>query len=162
MSLATLDQELAAELAAIAADCGCELAHAEFDRGTLRVILDRPESADDPEGSVTIADCQAVSKQISSLLDIRDFGKDRYLLEVGSPGLDRQLYGPKDYTRFCGKQVRVTFFYDESRKKRTVVGRLEDFSADGEGVVTVVTSSREEKLEIPLPDIKVARLEIEL
>lgn len=156
MSLAALDQELEAELVAIAADSGCELAHAEFDRGTLRVILDRPES------SVTIADCQAVSKQISSLLDIRDFGKDRYLLEVGSPGLDRQLYRPKDYVRFCGQMVRVTYYYDEPSKKRTIVGRLEAFSPDGEGQITVTESSREEKLEIPLPAIKVARLEIEL
>ncbi len=156
MSQAAVDTELEAELAAIAADCGCELAHAEFQRGTLRVILDRPE------GAVTLTDCQAVSKQISSLLDIRDFAKDRYLLEVSSPGLDRQLYGPKDYERFCGQAVRVTFFSGEPKEKKTVSGRLEAFETEGDGRITIVTSSREEKLEIPLPAIQVARLEIEL
>lgn len=156
MSQATLDTELEAELAAIAADCGCELAHAEFHRGTLRVILDRPE------GAVTLTDCQAVSKQISSLLDIRDFAKDRYLLEVSSPGLDRQLYGPKDFERFCGRAVRVTYFSGEPQEKKTISGQLEAFDGDGDGRITVVDSSREEKLDIPLPAIQVARLEIEL
>lgn len=156
MSQAAIDPELEAELTAIAADCGCELAHAEFHRGTLRVILDRLE------GAVTLTDCQTVSKQVSSFLDIRDFGKDRYLLEVSSPGLDRQLYGPKDYERFCGQAVRVTFFAGEPAQKKTVSGRLEAFEADGEGRITVVEPSREEKLEIPLPAIQVARLEIEL
>ena len=159
MSHAALDQELETELTAIAADCGCELAHVEFHRGTLKIILDRSE------GSVTITDCQAVSKQVSSLLDIRDFGKDRYLLEVSSPGLDRELYGPKDYQRFLDHLVRVTFV--EEGAKRTIVGRLQAFSADGDGLVTVTPSEggtlrQDERLEIPLPAVQKARLEIEL
>lgn len=159
MSHAALDQELQAELTAIAVDCGCELAHAEFDRGTLKVILDRPQ------GSVTITDCQAVAKQVSSLLDIRDFGKDRYLLEVSSPGLDRELYGPKDYQRFLDHQVRVTFIDEESKK--TIIGRLTAFQPDGDGTITITASEggtlgQDEQLDIPLPAVQKTRLEIEL
>ena len=166
--LTTIEPALEAEFSAIAHDVGCELIHAEYKGGTLRVFLDRPDN----EGGVTIDDCQAVSRQISALLDVHDFGKKRYTLEVSSPGLDRQLYKPRDYHRFAGHLVRVTFFEegdDGRRGKRTIVGRLEGLaSADGEdgteaetsGSITVAEGER--SWSIPLSEIKVARLEIEL
>jgi ribosome maturation factor RimP len=128
-ALASLAPEIEAEIAEIAAACGCELLHAEWKGGVLRLILDRPvplpepaaaDSADVAEtapiahsahsaGGVTLADCEHVAKQASALLDVLDFGNGRYLLEVSSPGLDRQLYRPSDYQRFLGRLARVTY-----------------------------------------------------
>ena len=158
MANANIDGELAAELAAVASQAGCELIHAEFRSGTLRIFLDRPEG-------VTLEDCQTVSREVSALLDVADFGRGRYTLEVSSPGLDRQLYGPKDYERFRGHLVRVTRLDPETNKKQTIVGRLQDFrpaarSEDSEITVTE-PQSRHDYL-IALRDIQVARLEIEL
>lgn len=154
--------ELYGELESIADHAGCELVHAEMRGATLRLILDRPEGA---EGGVTLADCEHVSKQVSALLDVLDFGRERYLLEVSSPGLDRQLYRPKDYRRFVGSKVRVTYHEPDGGKKRTVVGRLDEMRPAGpagaEGEITVTTEGGE-RLDLPLPAIQVARLEIEL
>jgi len=51
---------------------------------------------------VTIDDCQFVSTEVGTLLDVEDIVGHRYTLEVSSPGLDRPLRGPADYRRFTG------------------------------------------------------------
>ncbi len=160
MLLIGVDPELAAELAALAESEGCELVHLELKSGTLKVVLDRLE------GGVTIEHCQKVARQASALLDAADFGKGRYFLEVGSPGLDRPLYAAKDYRRFQGHLARVTFRAAEDGARKTVIGRLESLEAD---VLTLVEEKTSRKgvpsgqsFEIPLAKIDKARLEIEL
>lgn len=150
-----VDEDLERELGAVAEGAGCDLVHAELKGGVLRLFIDR-------EGGVDLGDCQTVSKQVSALLDVLDFGHQRYVLEVSSPGLDRQLYRRQDYERFTGCLVRVTFFDPTGGGKRTVVGRLEQFHPDGEGAVTVAGEDGGESHQIALGDISVARLEIEL
>lgn len=148
--------ELRAELAAVAESAGCEVLDVELVAGTLRVFLDREE------GGVTLADCERVSKQLSALLDLTDFGDRRYVLEVSSPGLDRRLYTARDYRRFTGRALKVTYLAEAGgeRRKRTVTGRLTAFDEAGGRVV--VEEPRGERLEIPVADVQVARLEIEL
>jgi ribosome maturation factor RimP len=165
MSQTAIDAKLEAEFAAVAAGEGCELVHVDYRQGRLRVFLDRPQG-------VTLDDCQTVSKQLSALLDLTDFGKARYLLEVSSPGLDRELFGPRDFERFRGQLVRVTYFDGQPRAKRTIVGRLEEFQPEaGEGTAPEARSGgylrvREQPADtlvtIPLNDLKKARLEPEL
>lgn len=163
----TLDDELVAEIAGIAEQASCELVHCEFRGGALRIFLDRPEG-------VTLTDCETVSKQLSALLDVLDFGSGHYTLEVSSPGLDRQLYGPRDYEKFCGRLVRVTFSdrtVDPARKK-TIVGRLDSFhppssaavngQAPAAGAIRVADPATDDAVEIALPDVRLARLEIEI
>lgn len=155
-----LDADLEAELEAIAASSGLELVHAEFKGGFLRLFIDRPD------GGVTLDDCQHVSKQVSALLDVVDFGRQRYTLEVSSPGLDRQLHRARDYERFTGHKVRVTYRTPE-RSKRTVVARLVEFDpagAGGEGSVLLRVEDDQggEELQVPLSDVQMARLEIEI
>lgn len=157
MSQTAIDEELEAEFAAVAAREGCELVHVESLPGKLRVFLDRPEG-------ITVDDCQNVSKQLSVLLDVYQYGSDAYVLEVSSPGLDRQLFGPKDYERFRGRLIRVTYFSGQPRAKKTIVGRLEGFrpEAAGGGEIEVVEQGSGTVHEIALRDVKIARLEIEL
>ncbi|MDA8016473.1 MAG: ribosome maturation factor RimP [Thermoanaerobaculia bacterium] len=171
MANSSIDPELRSELAAIAESQGCELLEVSFDHGNLRLVLDREE------GSVTLDDCQAVSKQASPLLDVHDFGHGKYTLEVSSPGLDRKLYGPRDYRRFSEHLVRVTFLSGPERAKRTVVGRLVGYDeevSDG-GVLHVQeasagkpaaktsesAASSAQRIEIPVADVQLARLEVE-
>ncbi|HEX4954433.1 MAG TPA: ribosome maturation factor RimP [Thermoanaerobaculia bacterium] len=155
-ALPNLPAELSAELEATAAQLGCELLHVELKGGILRLVLDRAD------GGVTLSDCEQVSRRASALLDLYDFGRSRYTLEVSSPGLDRQLFGPRDYQRFQGHRVRVTFKPPSARNKRTVTGRLEAFETSGEGRIEVEVDETGERIEIPLPEVLVARLEIEL
>lgn len=156
MATAKVTPELTAELSALVAASGCELVHSEFKGGLLRLFIDRPEG-------VTLDDCELVSRQASALLDVLDFGGARYTLEVSSPGLDRQLYGPRDYERFVGRLVRLTYRPEEGAGRRTVVGRLEGFhAADADPLVVVREESRPEAMAVPLSRVVVARLEIEL
>jgi len=160
-----LDDELVAEFADIARHAGCELLHCEYRGGALRVFLDHPERA------VTLSDCETVSKEISAFLDVTDFGRARYTLEVSTPGLDRQLYGPRDYERFRGRAVRVTFTERTPESggrghKKTLVGRLEAFDPgpqESSGLAAITLAGEDGRQHgIPLADIKIARLEIEL
>ncbi len=158
MDGSSIDEDLHREVVAIAEDSGCELLHIRFKSHLLQIFLDRPD------GGVTLDDCQTVSKQVSAFLDVHDFGTKKYVLEVSSPGLDRELFGPKDYERFCGDLVRVTFFGGPERKKQTIVGRLQAFdpAAAGGGRVTLSEESSEKEHVISLDDIKIARLEVEI
>lgn len=160
-----LESELVREIEEIAEASGCELVHAELKGGIFRLFIDRPE------GGVDLSDCEHVSKMVSALLDVVDFSEGRYVLEVSSPGLDRQLYRPRDWERFTGHRVRVTFRDPESGNKRTAIGRLEAFEplpagssarkARG-GRATVLVDETDERLELSLDEIQVGRLEVEL
>ena len=95
------------------------------------------------------------------------FGSD---VEQGDPGLDRQLYRPQDYDRFAGRLARVTMEDPETGKKKTVVARLEGLrrpeGADAEvatsAEVVLLDDKSGERQAIPLKNVKLARLEIEL
>lgn len=68
--------------------------------GLLRIYIDKA-------GGVSHGDCQVVSEQLSAMLDVEDPLPGRYVLEVSSPGLDRKLTRPSDYTYFVGRRARL-------------------------------------------------------
>lgn len=162
-----ISPEIQAEMAAIAAGTGCELLRVSFQRNVLQILLDKVD------GGVTLEHCQTVSKQVSALLDVSEFGSDRYVLEVSSPGLDRELFRPQDYERFTGSLVKVAYFEGGARSgKKSIVGRLTAYDAAA-GTITVDEAGAASKpgaVEkagpspriIPLRDVAKARLEIEL
>jgi ribosome maturation factor RimP len=153
----TFDEDLKNELAEIARGSGCELLDARFQGGVVKLVLDHPDG-------VTLTHCQTVSKQASAQLDVRDWGSSKYTLEVSSPGLDRELFGPRDFARFTGSQVKVTWHSDQG--KRTDVGMLEKFipdneNAEGRAEIEIRLDS-DALRRIPLQSIHVARLVPEL
>jgi ribosome maturation factor RimP len=154
-----LPSEIAGELAELAAASGCQLEHLEWKGGVLRLMLDRVE------GGITLADCELISKQTSALLDVLDFGRGHYVLEVSSPGLDRPLYRPSDYARFSGRLARVTFLDPETGKKKTVQARLQGLETaepEEESRVRIVEEKSGEERTLRFAEIQRARLEVEL
>lgn len=155
-----LSEDLMSEFSAIAESAGCELVNARFQGGVLKLTLDHPDG-------VLLEHCKTVSKQVSAQLDVADWGKNRYTLEVTSPGLDRELFRPQDYERFVGKQIKVTWRPPEG--KRTDVGILERFipagkSPDNEsgGAQIEIILDPETRHRISLQSIDIARLVPEL
>ena len=69
----------------------------------LRIFIDKPEG-------IEIDDCQFVSEKLAEVLDDRDPIKEKYYLEVSSPGIDRPLKKDKDLTGNYGKKVDIQFF----------------------------------------------------
>ena len=85
---------------------GCELWGIEFNspgrhhRSVLRVYIDS-------DSGVGIDDCERVSRQISSVMDVEDPIAGEYTLEVSSPGLDRPLFTLKQYGEYSGHKAKV-------------------------------------------------------
>jgi ribosome maturation factor RimP len=63
--------------------------------------------AEDETGRFTITDCEALSKEISPILDVEDPIDREYHLEVSSPGIDRPLVRARDYATYIGHEVKV-------------------------------------------------------
>jgi ribosome maturation factor RimP len=61
----------------------------------------------DKEGGVDIDTCVRVSEIISPLLDTTDLFRNRYYLEVSSPGIERRIRKKRDFERFKGSEVKV-------------------------------------------------------
>jgi ribosome maturation factor RimP len=136
---------------------GLELVHIDYKkqgRGfLLRVDIDK-------EGGVNIDDCQLISQQISTWLDVEDPIPAEFELQVSSPGLDRKFYKTADYQKFIGRLVRVKTS-KAIRGLHVIVGRLKEF--DGETViVTDPQVKKDPDYAIPLGDIKETRLEVEI
>ena len=68
----------------------------------LQIMAERADRAE-----MTVEDCAAISRNISSLLDAEDPIPEAYTLEVSSPGIDRPLVRMEDYDRFSGFDARV-------------------------------------------------------
>lgn len=90
----------------------------------LRVFIDK-------EGGVDLDDCQDLSRKLEELLDAQDIIKTSYILEVSSPGLDRELKKPRDFQREMGKDIDVSLF-DPLDGKKVVTGPLSAY--DGETI----------------------------
>lgn len=99
------NEELTQLLIPVVADMGLECLGVEYSpsqgNGLVRVYIDAGQRA------VTVDDCEAVSRQVSATLDVQDPVPGRYTLEVSSPGLDRPLYTPDQFSRFIGEAAKV-------------------------------------------------------
>lgn len=86
------------------ADCGVEFVHLEMG-GTKRNQIVRIFA--DKDGGITIDDCSNVSRAVEAAMDADDFMPAAYVLEVSSPGLDRELYSLGDFEKFAGKLAKI-------------------------------------------------------
>ncbi len=155
--MSNLPERVEQEVEKIVTSEGLELVHIDYrkqGRGyLLRVDIDKG-------GGVTLEDCQLVSQQISTYLDVDDVVPAEYELQVSSPGLDRKFYKDSDYQKFLGRLVRVRTS-KAIRGLHVIVGRLKEF--DGTGIViTDPVMKKNADYSIPLADIKETRLEVEI
>jgi ribosome maturation factor RimP len=132
---------------------GYELVDVEFKGGgkssLLRVYIDKT-------AGISHRDCELVSEQVGTVLDVEDLIPFSYTLEVSSPGLDRKLVKESDYTRFEGKLARIQTRIPLNQQK-VFRGRLQGLH---DGKVRLELRQGNE-LDIPLDVIQEARLEID-
>jgi ribosome maturation factor RimP len=86
--------------------------HTARDGGTLQIMAERPD------GSMTIDDCEAVSRAISPVLDVEDPIASAYRLEISSPGIDRPLVRLTDFDRWSGHELKVEMAVPLDGRKR--------------------------------------------
>ena len=151
----------------VAASHHLELVDLEFQGGvkfrTLRVFVEKSAEEraklaelaasgtveDLPKGvpvemlsGVTHEDCASFAQDFGTVLDVEDLipGAE-YTLEVSSPGLERKLFRPEDFTRFQGSLVKLQTFTPVN-KNRQWQGRLAKFA---DGVLTLDLSAVKQK-----------------
>jgi len=96
---------------------------------TLQVMAERPDT-----GQLTIDDCADLSRRISDVLDAleaegKDPIPDAYRLEVSSPGIDRPLTRPQDYTNWAGHEAKITLI-DKIDNRKILTGDLVGIDGD--------------------------------
>jgi ribosome maturation factor RimP len=72
-----------------------------LDGCTVQIMAERPD------GTMTVEDCEDVSRALSPVLDVADPIDRAYRLEVSSPGMDRPLVRRSDFVRFAGHQLKL-------------------------------------------------------
>ena len=91
--------------------------------------------AERPDGTLTIGECESISRQLSAILDVHDPVAGNYNLEVSSPGIDRPLVRPSDFEDWAGYEIKLeTRELNDGRKPFR--GVLEGFE-NGEVRLTV-------------------------
>jgi ribosome maturation factor RimP len=132
---------------------GYELVEAEIkgagNNAVLRIFIDKP-------AGISHHDCELVTEQVGTVLDVEDLIPSSYTLEVSSPGLERKLVKESDYTRFDGKLARIQTRIPLNQQK-VFRGRLRGLQ---NGKVQLELP-KGDVFEIPLDVIREARLEFD-
>ncbi|GAB3352951.1 ribosome maturation factor RimP [Lysobacter tyrosinilyticus] len=154
--------EITAMLAPTVTSLGLELLGAEYlpspGGAMLRLYIDVPADAVGEGGeprSVTIEDCEAVSREVSAQLDVEDPISSHYTLEVSSPGIDRPLFGAAQFARFAGESAKVVLRLPQDGRRRLQGGIVrvagEDITFNVDGNEFTVRADNIEKARL-IPD----------
>jgi len=68
---------------------------------TVQIMAERPD------GTMSVEDCEAVSRALSPVLDVADPIERAYRLEISSPGIDRPLVRKSDFERYTGHLAKI-------------------------------------------------------
>ena len=118
---------------------------------TVQVMAERPD------GTMTIEDCEAVSRALSPVLDVADPVDRAYRLEISSPGIDRPLVRRSDFERYAGHLAKIEMEVPVDGRKRfrgTLLGtdgdvarvRCDDLPSDAAEVMLPIADMAEARL----------------
>lgn len=116
----------------------------------IRVFIDKPKG-------VSHEDCAAISHGISEILEKSNFISPDYMLEVSSPGLERELYSLKDFEKFIGNLVKV--------KTKTALNGQKNFSGrikSVEGEEIILSDKTKGEVKFLFEIVAKANLEIDI
>jgi len=151
-----LDARIAHIVEPVAAGLGYRLVRVKYsgmNGGTLQIMAERPD------GSMSVEDCERLSRDLSPVLDVEDPIEGAYNLEISSPGIDRPLVRRSDFERWTGHEAKFELIRPAAgrRRFRGILAGL-----DGDAVrLEVEAKAKGEEAQIvalPLADIDEARL----
>jgi ribosome maturation factor RimP len=114
--------------------------------------------AEQPDGTMSVEDCETLSRALSPVLDLEDPISQAYYLEVSSPGIDRPLTRRGDFERWAGYEAKIELEAPLNGRKRfrgTIRG-VEDEAVLLE--LPDVPEGEEPRARLPLADLGEARL----
>ena len=124
----------------------CDLRQ-DGNQALLRVYIDRENGQ-----GVTLEDCTSVSREISGILDVEDPIKNRYQLEISSPGVERTLMTLSHFERYVGSNVKVKLRVANANR-RVLLTHIE--KVVGDRIFLVVEN---ETMSVTLGEIQKANL----
>ena len=116
----------------------------------LRVFIDKEE------GAVDITDCENVSRAIDKPLDELDPITDNYILEVSSPGVERELILDEHFEKFIGADIMVKMIRPLEGIGKEFKGVLKAYES---GQVTIEDHSGENEITISKKDTAYIKLD---
>lgn len=149
--------EIAAIVEPVLEDLGFRLVRVKVQGGGGTVDKIVQLMAERPDGSITIDDCETISKQVSPVLDVANPVSGAYRLEISSPGIDRPLVRPSDFEDWSGHEAKIELT-EPVGGRRKFKGMLEGFE-DGEVRIEADTGEHGiQHLGLPVHLISDARL----
>jgi len=142
-----MSEQLYGVLSPLLAAQGLELVDVEVRSGTVRVTVDR-------EGGVDLDALTTANRTVSTALDGIDPLPGRYTLEVSSPGVERRLRTPAQFSKAVGESVSVRLLPGHGEVRR-VHGRLS--SVDDGGFVVEGAEVPGGSLRMDFDDVERAR-----
>lgn len=116
----------------------------------VRIYIDKP-------GGVTHGDCELISQQVGTVLDVEDVVPgERYHLEVSSPGIERKLRKAEDFARFAGQRARIAL-----REPRGGQRRFDALIIGAEGEEILLELRPGESVRVRMSEIDKANLKHE-
>jgi ribosome maturation factor RimP len=154
MGDASIEDRIKQIAAGAAQNVGVEFVHCEIVGAkrnmTVRVYIDKP-------GGVGIEDCASVSRSMEETLDADDLIPTAYLLEVSSPGLERELYSIDDFRKFTGQRAKVKLASPVNGQK-VFVARI----AGVEGSDILLANKEQGEVRFPYSEVVKANLRVDL
>lgn len=164
-----LDARVAAIVEPVIEDLGYRLVRTKISAAngcTLQIMAERPD------GTMTVEDCETISRTVSPALDVEDPINRAYHLEVSSPGIDRPLVRAGDFDRWAGHELKVDMAVMLEGRKRfrgTLLGtdngtakiRLPDVPAGDSDTVSLPLENIGEAKLVLTDDLITAALQAE-
>ena len=150
-----LDAVVASVVAPVIEDMGFRLVRArmiDHNGLTMQIMAERPD------GTMSVDDCEQISKALSPVLDVEDPISQAYSLELSSPGIDRPLVRRSDFETWSGHVAKIETAYLLDGRKRF---RGHIVEVDGEGVLIRrdnAAKGEEKEVTIPFEAISAANL----
>ncbi|MFK5979696.1 MAG: ribosome maturation factor RimP [Rhizobiaceae bacterium] len=119
---------------------------------TLQIMAERPD------GSMSVGDCEKVSRAIAPVLDIEDPIANAYHLEMSSPGIDRPLVRKSDFEKWAGHMAKLETrqLIDGRKRYKGII-----LSVDGDDIIfrrESVSEGESENFTLPAGEILEAKL----
>ena len=119
---------------------------------TVQIMAERPD------GTMTVGDCETLSRDISPALDVEDPMDAAYNLEVSSPGIDRPLVRRSDFVKWVGQETKIELARPLDGRKR-FKGKL--VGLEGDSLILELDKSKLDgttTVKLALADIGEAKL----
>jgi len=148
------DARIAAIVAPVLATIGFRLVRVRLTSQnglTLQIMAERGD------GTMTVEDCEEVSRALSPVLDVEDPLDKAYHLEVSSPGIDRPLVRKSDFDRYAGHLVRIEMSMPVEGRKR-FKGTLAGTEGEAARLLRDDAEGEDATVLLPIEDMREAKL----